>query len=179
MKGRKIFYQSRRAILFGGIVLFVGIVFFVTKTSNESVLFQEDLQSTQERVEVKRVIDGDTIELSDGRRVRYIGIDTPEKGYEKEKKDECFAYQASEKNRNLVEGKNVELLKDISATDKYGRLLRYVFVEGELVQEELLREGYADVLTIPPDVRNAKSFRELRDLAREEKRGLWGACEIE
>ena len=179
MKGRKIFYQSRRAILFGGIVLFVGIVFFVTETSNEFTLFQEDLQNTQERVEVKRVIDGDTIELSDGSRVRYIGIDTPEITYEKGKKDECFALQALEKNRSLVEGKDIELSKDISETDKYGRLLRYVFVEGQLVQEELLEEGYADILTIPPDVRNAKSFRELRDFAREEKRGLWGVCEIE
>lgn len=76
---------------------------------------------------VVRVIDGDTIEIEGGDRVRYIGIDTPET-VDPRKPVQCYGQEASNKNKELVEGKTVELEKDVSETDKYGRLLRYVWL---------------------------------------------------
>ena len=125
---------------------------------------------------VKRVIDGDTIELSDKRRVRYIGINTPElksptKGVE------CFAKEAAEKNRELVEGKTIAMKKDISETDKYQRLLRYVWVGGIFVNEYLVREGYALQATYPPDVAYVSLFRTATKDAQLKNKGLWNVCE--
>src|SRR3990172_7201954 len=88
---------------------------------------QAKLGDKREKVKVTRVIDGDTIELGDGRRVRYIGIDTPET-VDPRKPVECFGKEAAAKNRELVDGKMVEMEKDASETDKYGRLLRYIYV---------------------------------------------------
>lgn len=126
-------------------------------------------------VTVRRVIDGDTIELASGARVRYIGIDTPEMSGPRE----CYATEATAKNRELVEGKRVALRKDVSETDRYGRLLRYVYLPtGEMVNATLVREGYAVTSTFPPDVMFADLFVELEREAREAARGLWGpACE--
>jgi len=104
---------------------------------------------------VVRVVDGDTIVVVvDGveYRVRYIGIDTPETVHPSEPV-ECFGREASQRNRSLVEGKAVVLEKDVSETDQYGRLLRHVWVEGEMVNAALVGEGYAQVSTYPPDVK--------------------------
>jgi len=133
--------------------------------------------SKREMGEVKRVIDGDTIELTDGRRVRYIGINTPEMS-DPRKKVECFGREAKEKNKELVEGKIVELEKDISEKDIYGRYLRYVYVNGIFINEYLVEQGFANTMTIPPDVKYQKLFLEKEKQAREEKRGLWGKCKI-
>ncbi|MGQ9572176.1 MAG: thermonuclease family protein [Dehalococcoidia bacterium] len=128
--------------------------------------------------EVARVIDGDTIAVViDGveYRVRYIGIDTPETVHPS-KAVECYGREASQRNRELVEGKTVELEKDVSETDQYGRLLRYVWVDGEMVNAILVEEGYAAVVTYPPDVKYQELFLELQRQAREKGRGLWSAC---
>lgn len=139
-------------------------------------------QVNQEEVTVKRVVDGDTIELEDGRRVRYIGMDTPELKDQRETV-ECFTKEAMEKNKELVEGKKVRLEKDVSETDKFGRLLRYVYVNpstvsGQVVfiNDYLIRQGYASVATFPPDVKYQSQFAEAEREAREFKRGLWTAC---
>lgn len=127
---------------------------------------------------VTRIVDGDTIEVTmDGRRytVRYIGVDTPE-SVAPGQPVECYGREASRRNRELVEGKTVLLEKDVSETDRYGRLLRYVWVEGQMVNAVLVAEGYAQAATFPPDVRYADLFRELQRQAREQGRGLWGAC---
>ena len=123
-------------------------------------------------VVVTRVIDGDTIELSDGSRVRYIGIDTPESTTQ----HECFGQAASARNKQLVEGKTVQLEKDVSETDRYGRLLRYVYVDGVMVNEQLVLEGYAQVSTFPPDVKYQNRFLAAQQQAREAGRGLWSQC---
>ena len=115
---------------------------------------------------VTRVIDGDTIELSTGEKVRYIGIDTPERS-------DCFFSEAKTINAKLVLNKEVELKKDVSQTDKYGRLLRYVYVDGLFVNDYLVKEGYAYVTTYPPDVKYSKSFLESQTQARENKKGFW------
>lgn len=119
---------------------------------------------------VVRVIDGDTIEaIIDGYsyKVRYIGIDTPEvsqSGYE----------EATMVNASLVDDKLVWLEKDVSETDKYGRLLRYIYVGELFVNAELVRLGYAQVATYPPDVKYQDLFLQLQREAKEAGRGLWG-----
>lgn len=127
----------------------------------------------EQLIKVVRVIDGDTIILENGKTVRYIGIDTPELRTKKGK-PECYAYEAKKKNEALVLGKKVRLEKDVSETDKYGRLLRYVYVDGVFVNEYLVKEGYATVLTYPPDVAYANLFLVAQQDARENNRGLWG-----
>jgi micrococcal nuclease len=127
---------------------------------------------------VVRAVDGDTIVVRlDGReqRVRYIGVNTPE-SVDPRREVQCFGKEAAERNRALVAGKVVGLEKDVSETDQYGRLLRYVAVDGVLVNAELIRDGYARSTTYPPDVRYAERFRALEREAREARRGLWGKC---
>lgn len=130
-------------------------------------------QPTGDTAIVARVIDGDTIELDSGEKVRYLGMDTPEitKG-----KNECFGHEAAAKNSDLVLGKTVRLTKDVSNTDRYGRLLRFVWIGEILVNAEMLKQGYAAVLTIPPDVAKANEFKALQANARSAGIGLWGSC---
>jgi endonuclease YncB( thermonuclease family) len=137
-------------------------------------------QGRTERAELVRVVDGDTIRVSiDGTeyRVRYIGIDTPESVRPGSPVEE-FAIEASEANRELVVGRRLVLERDVSETDRFGRLLRYVWtVDGAdrhtFVNLELLRLGYAQVATYPPDVRYVDLFLAAQREAREAERGLW------
>ncbi len=126
---------------------------------------------------VRRAVDGDTIELDDGRLVRYIGIDTPEvrrrEGERWVEEPQPFGHEASEANRRLVEGKTVRLEYDAQPYDRYGRLLAYVYVEERLINAQLVEDGYAHLLTIPPNVKHAEEFRELAKRARANRRGLW------
>ncbi len=124
---------------------------------------------------VQRVIDGDTIELNDGQRVRYIGIDTPETK-DRRKPVQCFGKIAAEKNRELVEGKEVRLVRDVSDRDRYGRLLRYVYVGNIFVNLELVEQGFAKNYSYPPDIAHQAEFRKAEREAREAKRGLWSEC---
>ena len=120
--------------------------------------------------EVTHIVDGDTIDVSiDGveYRVRYIGIDTPEL-------DMPYYDQATQANRDLVDGQTVLLVKDVSETDRYGRLLRYIYLQdGTFVNAELVASGYAQAVTFPPDVAFAEHFRQLQEVAREAGYGLW------
>jgi len=146
-----------------------------TTKSNTKVDVSEVLGIQTEKVKVKRVVDGDTIELQDGRKVRYIGVNTPETVHPN-KKVECFGKEASNVNKKLVEKKEVELEKDVSEVDRYGRMLRYVYVNGLFVNEYLVKEGYANVSTFPPDVKYKDLFLEAEREAREGSRGLWSKC---
>ena len=128
-----------------------------------------------ERARVTRVIDGDTIVVLIGGteyRVRYIGIDTPETVHPT-RPVQPYGPEASEFNKKLVDGETVFLERDVSQTDEYGRLLRYVWLGDELVNAVLVREGYAQVATYPPDVKYQHVFLELQREARDKKRGLW------
>ncbi|MCD6156606.1 MAG: thermonuclease family protein [Candidatus Atribacteria bacterium] len=121
---------------------------------------------------VEEVIDGDTIKLKSGERVRYIGIDTPElKG--KDGKPEFYAWEAKEANRKLVEGKKVKLEFDVEKRDRYGRLLAYVYVDGLMVNEWLVANGYARAVVFPPNVKYEEHFRRLEDEAQELGLGIW------
>src|SRR4030042_66192 len=122
--------------------------------------------NTSEKIIVARVIDGDTIELEGGDRIRYIGIDTPEIG-------EPYYLEATAKNAELVEGKEVRLEKDVSEKDRYGRLLRYIYVGDLFVNAELVRWGYARAYPYPPDTYYAELFSQLELKAKQAGRGLW------
>jgi micrococcal nuclease len=131
-----------------------------------------------ETFRVKEVVDGDTIVLEDDTKVRYIGLNTPERG-------RPFYEEATEANGKLVEDQKVRLEFDTVEIDRYGRMLAYVFVEdstgspqGEtFVNLELLRQGYANVFTVPPNVKHEELFREAEREAREAGRGLWATRE--
>lgn len=132
----------------------------VTVLPNEGVFF------------VTRVIDGDTIEISTGEKVRYIGINAPELT----NRNECFAGNARQKNVSLVLNKKVKLVKDVSDKDRYGRLLRYVYIDKLFVNKTLVEEGYANAATYPPDVKFKDLFVQMQKQAQEQKKGLWNEC---
>lgn len=115
---------------------------------------------------VAKVIDGDTIQLTDGTRVRMIGIDADERG------GECYQ-EAKDRLRQLVESKNVVLEKDKIDKDKYGRLLRYVFVDNIFVNYILVREGLARVHIAEPNVKYSKQLEQGFLLARNESGCIW------
>lgn len=123
-----------------------------------------------DEVRVFRVIDGDTIEVSGGQRVRYIGIDAPEMG----EFPEHYGPEATGFNNSLVAGRAVTLEKDVSDVDRFGRLLRFVYADGILVNAELVREGYARARVYPPDTAYAECLAALEEEAMGAKRGLWG-----
>jgi micrococcal nuclease len=125
---------------------------------------------------VSRVIDGDTVELTSGETVRYLLLDAPEATGSQH---ECFGAEASDFNRSLVEGQEVELRYDRECTDHYARLLAYVWVHGREVNSILVEAGYACALHIPPN--GAERWREFRVLeagAQTRRRGLWGSCSV-
>jgi micrococcal nuclease len=135
-------------------------------------------ESNEEIFLVTRVINGDTIEIEGGKRVRYIGIDTPET-VDPNRPVGCFGKEASNKNSELVLNKRVKLVKDVSETDRYGRLLRYVYIDDIFVNDYLVVEGYAKASTYAPDVKYSEQFVNSERKAREEKKGFWSeACEI-
>ena len=118
---------------------------------------------------VTRVVDGDTMEIEDGQHVRYIGIDGPER------EEPCYR-EALRANGNLVVGKKVRLEKDVEDKDKYGRLLRYVWVDDTMVNAELVMQGYAYSYSYASNLRYQECFLRLEKEAREQRRGLWNSC---
>ena len=139
--------------------------------------------TTLEIATVVSVVDGDTIKLDNGKTVRYIGIDTPET-VDPRRPDGCFGKEASDYNKRLVQGMQVLLEKDVSQTDRYGRLLRYVYLpavsgsnSGEMVNELLVKNGYAHSSTYPPDVKYQDLFTTAESQARENNLGLWNKCQ--
>ena len=135
---------------------------------------------------VRRAVDGDTLVLENGERIRLIGIDTPElhesnklyrdaqRTNQDTKTIQKLGRQAYEFTRNLVEGKRVSLEFDVEKHDKYGRLLAYVYLkDGAFVNAKIVEEGYASLMTIPPNVKYADLFLKLYREARENRRGLW------
>ena len=125
---------------------------------------------------VVRVVDGDTIHVRIGDRidkVRYIGVNTPEV-HHPTKGEEPGGREAWAVNRRLVDGQRVRLELDVQSRDRYRRLLAYVWVGDTMINAELVRLGYAQVMTVPPNVRHQLLFVRLQREAREAGRGLWG-----
>jgi micrococcal nuclease len=135
---------------------------------------------------VVRAVDGDTLKLENGERVRLIGMDTPElhesaKLYRDARKSgqdaaaiQRLGKKSADFTKKLVEGKRVRLEFDVDKKDKYGRLLAYVYLkDGTFVNGEIVRQGYASPYTFPPNVRYVDLILSLYKEARENKRGLW------
>ena len=126
---------------------------------------------------VTNVVDGDTFDIEGGYRVRLIGVDAPESVHPFAPV-ECFGPESSEKLSMLILDQVVHLEQDVSETDQYGRLLRYVYLGELFVNDYLVRQGYAVSSSYPPDVKHQSLFRESEALAREEGLGLWSdVCE--
>lgn len=128
---------------------------------------------------VERVVDGDTITLTDGRRVRLIGIDTPE-SVDPRRPVECLGREASAYLKQLLPpGTKVRLELDVEVHDRYGRTLAYVYrlSDGLFINLDLAEQGFAEQMTVPPNVRYAEQIRAAVAAARAAGRGLWGdAC---
>lgn len=135
---------------------------------------------------VTRAVDGDTLVLESGEKVRLIGIDTPEmhesaklyRDAQRTKQDapaiQKLGRQSYEFTRNLVEGKRVSLEFDVEKHDRYKRLLAYAYLkDGTFVNAKIVEEGYASLMTYPPNVKHADLFLKLYREARENRRGLW------
>lgn len=133
-----------------------------------------------ERAYVTKVVDGDTIVVNDKTTVRFVGIDTPET-VDPRRPVGCYGKEASNEVKRLLTEKQVILQKDVSDTDKYKRILRYIYLPLEngqilFVNDYLVREGFAKVLTYPPDVKYDEQLRGAEKEAKINKRGLWGKC---
>ena len=127
---------------------------------------------------VVRVVDGDTIHVQLTERVekiRYIGVNTPEI-HHPIKGREPGGRQAAQVNQGLVGGRRVRLELDVQTRDRHGRLLAYVWIGDTMVNAELVRLGYAQVMTVPPNVRHQELFLKLQRDARDAERGLWAAA---
>ena len=127
------------------------------------------------KYEVIRVIDGDTVELKNGERLRYNDIDTPETVHSS-KPVECYGPQASAKNKDLVEGEIILVELGNPEKDRYGRLLGYVYVDDIFVNAELIRGGYAEVNSYGNPGSKLSNLLEIEKNAKKSMQGLWGAC---
>ena len=153
-----------------------------TNKNTETIPEFDDARRDWEKMEtvtVKYVTDGDTIVLTNGEKVRYTSIDTPERG-------DCWYRQAKRMNQDLVSGREIKLEQDISNRDKYERLLRYIYVdnkrEGEenkiqFVNMELVKAGLARVKEYKPDLEYLEELELAESYAKQNKIGLWGGCE--
>ncbi len=124
---------------------------------------------------VARVIDGDTIVLATGEKIRYLLIDAPEttNGH-----DDCYGSNAATFNSDLVLGKTVDLTYDTQCTDRYGRSLAYISVDGTDVNKLMVERGYACVLFIAPDgTSRYDEFKAYQANAKVSLRGIWGSCD--
>ena len=132
-----------------------------------------DSPELSEDITVNRVIDGDTIELSDGTTVRMIGVDTPESVHPDQSRNSREGKTASEWTHNLLSGEKVRLEYDKERTDKYGRTLAYVYYKDEMVNEMLLKKGFAKTMIIEPNIKYADRFKRLEKQAKQDKAGFW------
>jgi len=140
-------------------------------------------QFNYSQIKVIEVIDGDTVRLSNGKLLRYIGLDTPEvriknKGGDFKYQPQPFSLEAKEFNRKLVEGKDVRIEFDIEKADRYGRLLGYCFVDKIFVNARLIEQGYAVLYTYPPNVKYVDLLVASQKKAQRTKKGLWGSFAI-
>lgn len=162
------------------IVIILLLIIYGNHVPNQDLLSPSELlpsplltHESTDKFLVTRVIDGDTIQINTGEKIRYIGINSPEKNGT----INCFGYEATIKNSDLVLGKEVRLEKDISDRDKYGRLLRYVYVSELFINKELVITGYARASTFPPDIKFQNIFLESEKIAKEKNLGLWSSCD--
>lgn len=127
----------------------------------------------QKWISVKWVNDGDTIVLSDGQHVRYIGINAPEIAHDNHKA-EAFGYAAKKYNQSRVQSKKVRLELDKEKYDRYGRLLAYIYLlDGTFINKEMIEKGYAYLLPRSPNVKYEKTLLQTQREAMSAKQGMW------
>lgn len=155
------------------------IILLVVTLPGRALEIDDQLQAEQAKIKeldkahVVWVIDGDTIKTADRRTIRLIGVDTPETKHP-EKPVEYYGKQAAKFTKQQLAGETIYLEYDVQKRDQYDRILAYVFKEdGTFFNAQLLHAGYANLLTIPPNVEYVDLFIQLAQEAREEKRGLW------
>lgn len=165
-------------------LIFILCVSYIAKTyqlPESATLAVQDIAPTvalpmaTESAVITRIIDGDTVQIATGEKVRLIGIDTPET-VDPRKGVQCFGKKASDHTKEILLNKEVTLKKDISITDRYGRLLRYIYVGDTFINEQLVRDGYAKASSYPPDIRYQEVFLEAQKYSQENSLGLWGEC---
>lgn len=145
---------------------------------SKNTVEKEDIEEKpgDELYDVLKVVDGDTIQIRfNGKkeRLRLIGIDTPESVHPDETKNTENGKKASEYAKSLLEGKKVKLEFDVEERDQYGRLLAYVYVDEIMINKKLIEDGYAQLETVPPNVKYVEDFKALLKEAKQAKRGLW------
>lgn len=157
-------------MIFTFLVLFLGV-------SCNSISEPQKLASKV--YSVKKVSDGDTFWINNGtekgEKIRLIGVDAPETQKSKKKEIGYYGEEAKAYLTQLLSNKKVRIEQDVSPKDQYGRTLAYAYLEdGTFINAELIKNGYAKTLTIPPNVKHSKEFLKLEREARQNNRGLWG-----
>ncbi|MBI5746476.1 MAG: thermonuclease family protein [Nitrospirae bacterium] len=165
----------KRSPLFFLILLFSGIL---SLSCNREGSLLNDHGGLPESALVEEAVDGDTVRISGGKLVRYIGIDAPELRRKSGGKwiydPTPFSKEAYEVNKRLVEGKNVRLEYDKEKTDKYNRILAYLYVGDIFVNGEMIKTGLARASIYPPNEKYAGLLINLEKDAKESKMGMWG-----
>jgi micrococcal nuclease len=154
------------------------LIILVVSLFNSAPLYPEDSKHPNDFYMVKRITDGDTFWIDDGTpkglKIRLIGVDAPESRNSGKKEIARFGKESSDYLTKLIAGKRVRLEFDVGRLDRYGRTLAYVYLEdGTFVNAALVKNGYATVMTVPPNVKYANTFLKLERKARKNKRGLW------
>ncbi|RCW48630.1 thermonuclease family protein [Halanaerobium sp. MA284_MarDTE_T2] len=157
--------RNKLFILTAALILLLGSYFFISQKNSLA------------EVHINKIIDGDTYKTSSGKTIRVLGVDCPEIDWEKGK-GEYFAFKAKEFAEDKILDKKVELEFDTEKEDKYGRLLAYIYLnDSEMFNLQLLQEGYANLMIIPPNKRYEAEFKETAKRARREKTGIWSKIE--
>lgn len=146
------------------ILVIIGVIFICGCVKE---IDKDELAKLQpETAIVSEVIDGDTVKLQNGETVRLLGINAPEKG-------QPYYEESTNRLKQLIEGKEVILEKDVNDKDQYGRLLRYIFLNGENINVKLVREGLATVYIIPPNTKYEAELKEAENEAKNSKINIW------
>lgn len=180
----KRFKYNSDYLITGCVKKYKGKLQIVLKSNNDVIRKSGD---EFKKVVVTKHIDGDTVYVTDSTgkeyKVRFIGVDCPEIK-KPNKKEEFYAKNASDYTKSRLLGETIYIEKDVSETDKYDRLLRYVWIEvpinrneeevkNKMFNAKLLLEGYAQVMTYPPDVKYLDNFNKFQESAKNKKMGLW------
>jgi micrococcal nuclease len=145
-------------------ILVIGILILLILAGY--LVFINDQPSSEDTYEVSDIIDGDTIKLTNGERVRLIGINTPEKG-------QPYYQQATDRLEELIGANPVRLEADEEDKDQYGRWLRYIYLNDTFVNLEMVKSGFAIAYEFQPNVKYSDKFNKAEEEAREAKIGIW------
>jgi endonuclease YncB( thermonuclease family) len=149
-----------------GLLLLAAAVLIVVAAVALSPSFTGKTLYKEQNLNVTKVVDGDTLRLSSGEKVRLLNIDTPERG-------QYLWKEATERMRELTEGRNITLEKDVTEKDKYGRLLRYAYASGTMLNLVMVREGFARSYFIAPDDKHLAEIKEAEEYAKSRNLGIW------